>query len=161
MNIILGIDPGLSETGWGIIASDGQRYIHKDHGVIKTASSLELGERLVSIHDALYEIIQQFKPNYAGIESLFFAKNVLSAIPVAHARGIMMYTLSKYALSIKELPPQEIKRSIVGNGRADKFQVQHMVKILLGLPDVPKPDHAADALAAAICRANSVHLEDM
>lgn len=154
MSRILGIDPGLAQTGWGVIETGSGRYLHVAHGTVVTAARTPLGERLAAIRDGLREIVGIHSPDRAGIESLFFFKNVTSAIPVAQARGVVLLMLHEAGIPAVELPPGEIKRSITGAGRADKRQVQEMVRLLLGLDGIPKPDHAADALAAAICCAN-------
>ncbi len=148
---ILGIDPGLAQTGYGIIDIETNRIIHKAHGVIKTASGREISERLHSIYNQLSDIIDEYKPDEAGIEALYFAKNVLSAIPVAESKGVIHLLCSQHGISNYEYTPLEIKQTIVGNGRADKKQVQQLVMFLLKLDELPKPDHCADALAAAIC----------
>jgi crossover junction endodeoxyribonuclease RuvC len=116
---------------------------------------METGLRLLRIYDRLCELIREFSPSEAGIENLFFAKNITSALPVAQARGAVFLLLAQKSLPFVDYPPQMIKRAVVGNGRAEKSQVQEMVKFLLGLKEIPKPDHAADALAAAICHAHS------
>ncbi len=151
MTRILGIDPGLASTGWGIIEVENGKYRYIDHGVISTASSRPSGTRLKIIHDELEEVILRFKPDKGGVESLYFAKNVKSAIPVAQARGVILYLLEKCSVSAFEYTPLVIKQAITGSGRADKKQVQELVRLLLSLREVPKPDHSADALAAAIC----------
>lgn len=155
MKRILGLDPGLAETGYGIVDVKGSRYIHICHGVIKTSPRMTEGRRLGEIFDKLQELIEVFSPKEAGIESLFFAKNITSALPVAQARGVVLLVLAQKGILCENYPPQAIKQAIVGHGRAEKHQVQDMVKLLLGLTEIPKPDHAADALAAAICHANS------
>ncbi|HOV63485.1 MAG TPA: crossover junction endodeoxyribonuclease RuvC [Spirochaetia bacterium] len=154
--VLLGLDPGLAETGWGVLSVERGRYRHIDHGSIVTDASLSNGKRLSIIYERIIEVIDTFKPQRAGIESLFFAKNRLSAIPVAQARGVLLLALEQRGVPSIEYPPQEIKQAITGNGRAEKMQVQELVKILLSLPEIPKPDHAADALAAAICCCNSI-----
>lgn len=154
--ILLGLDPGLAETGWGVLSLERGKYRHIGHGSIATEASLPNGKRLSIIYDRLIEIVDTFHPQNAGIESLFFAKNRLSAIPVAQARGVLLLALEQRGIPAVEYPPQEIKQAITGNGRAEKIQIQELVKILLCLPEIPKPDHAADALAAAICCANSL-----
>ena len=148
---ILGIDPGLAQTGYGIIDIKNSRLVHVEHGVIKTDSKELISERLLSIYNQLSEVIEFFKPDEAGIESLYFAKNVLSAIPVAESKGVIHLLCSQNKIDNYEYTPLEIKQTIVGNGRAEKKQVQELVKFLLKLEKIPKPDHCADALAAAIC----------
>jgi crossover junction endodeoxyribonuclease RuvC len=148
---ILGLDPGLAETGWGIFTVDNGRYRLVDHGVIHTSPGEGTGDRLEKIYREVQNVIDRFSPSAAGVESIFFARNRTSAIPVAQARGVLLLALHQRGVAIFEYSPQEIKRAITGNGRADKFQVQGLLKLLLGLKEIPKPDHAADAIAAAIC----------
>lgn len=151
MTSILGIDPGLASTGWGVVGVEGNRSRHLAHGTIRTAAGGSLAERLVSIYEEVLDVVGRFAPAEAGIEMLYFARNTSSALPVAHARGAIMVALARAGVVCHEYPPQEIKQSIVGNGRATKDQVQQMVKLLLGLSEIPQPDHSADALAAALC----------
>ncbi len=147
---VLGIDPGLASTGWGIIDSSGTRHQHMDHGTIST-SSKELPERrLLILYREITSLIDSFKPVGMGIETLFFKKNISSAMPVAQARGVVLLAAAQKGLQVGEFSPVTIKQSVVGAGAASKGQVQQMVRLLLGLPEIPKPDHAADALAAAI-----------
>ncbi|MDC7123917.1 MAG: crossover junction endodeoxyribonuclease RuvC [Spirochaetales bacterium] len=153
---ILGFDPGLANTGWGVIDADSSRLKLIDYGAITTDSKAPQGERLGVIFDETKKIIRRFKPDAAGIESLYFAKNVTSAIPVAEARGILLLSLYKSGIISEEYTPQQIKQAITGVGKADKKQVQNMIKIILGLTEIPKPDHAADALGAAICCFNNL-----
>jgi crossover junction endodeoxyribonuclease RuvC len=148
---LLGLDPGLADTGYGIIEINDGKLSHLAHGSIRTASTLGTGERLLEIQQSVLKLIRRYRPEAAGIESLFFAKNITSAIPVAQARGVLLLTLQKAGIPAKEFAPQEIKMAISGSGRADKRQVQELVRRLVGLDEYPKPDHAADALAAAIC----------
>ncbi|WP_455381729.1 crossover junction endodeoxyribonuclease RuvC [Salinispira pacifica] len=158
MKRIIGIDPGLAHTGWGVVDAEGSRYHYCEHGVISTTSGTGVGERLLFIYDSLVEILNRFSPSEAGIESLYFSRNITSAIPVAQARGIVLLALAQNGVAAAEYPPQAIKQAIVGAGRAEKHQVQELVRVLLGLEKIPKPDHAADALAAAICHANTANV---
>lgn len=153
--IVLGVDPGLAHTGYGIILAAKNKFTLVDAGVIATSSSLPAGKRLEKIYTELIKIIQKNRPDQAGVESLYFAKNSSSAIPVAQARGVVLMALSQYGVATSEYPPQAIKQAIVGNGKAEKRQVQQLLQLLLGLPTTPTPDHAADALAAAVCHFNS------
>jgi crossover junction endodeoxyribonuclease RuvC len=148
---VLGLDPGLADTGFGVIEAGEGHIRHLDHGSIATSPALATGVRLEKIRDGVIEIIERFRPAQAGIESLYFAKNITSALPVAQARGVLLLTLHQYNIPAFEFAPQQIKVAITGSGRADKRQVQELVRMLLGLSGYPKPDHAADALAAAIC----------
>ena len=154
---IIGIDPGLANTGYGIIEIEHSRYRALGHGVISTAAGLSSGKRLKIIYDQLAELMSRYKPQEAGIEDLFFAKNAVSAFPVAQAKGVALLLLEQHGIPFREYPPQAIKQAIVGRGRAEKAQVQELTKVLLGLDAVPKPDHAADALAAAICHYNNLN----
>jgi len=155
---VIGIDPGLANTGWGIIESDGVRFKYIKHGTIETQADIPSTLRLKEIYDKLCELINQYKPTHAGIETLYFSKNVSSAMPVAQARGVQLLALGNCNILTGEYTPIQIKQAVVGNGRGTKRQVQDMVKLLLKLSSYPKPDHAADALAAAICHVNSVRI---
>lgn len=152
---LIGVDPGLASTGYGVIGCEGSRIVHKAHGVIRTRSSEASGERLLRIFDRIHELCEQYEPAAAGIESLFFASNVTSALPVAQSRGVVLLAFAQAGIPAFEYPPQAIKQALVGQGRADKHQVAELVRLLLGMPDTPKPDHAADALAAAVCHFNT------
>lgn len=151
MTRVLGIDPGLASLGWGVVEVDGTKYRHIAHGVIKTTPRESPGERLMKLHHDISSIIRKYGPEQSGVENLYFARNATSAIPVAQARGVVLLALTECGVTIGEYPPQAIKQAIVGRGRAEKYQVQELVRMLLGLESVPKPDHASDALAAAIC----------
>ena len=151
---ILGVDPGLAETGFGIIDAGASKLVYVTHGVISTPADMNPGMRLQCIYDKLAAVIKKYSPAEAGIENLYFAKNITSALPVAQARGVVLLLLSQKELFAEGYSPLVIKKAIVGHGRADKNQVQEMVSFLLHLKEIPRPDHAADALAAAICHAN-------
>lgn len=148
--IILGLDPGLANTGWGVIESVRGRHRHLAHGAVVTPSTQPTGQRLNTIFQAIQVVIQRYQPHYAGIENLYFAKNETSAIPVAQARGILLLLLHQAGVVTGELTPVQIKQAVTGHGRSDKREVQTLVQILLGLNELPTPDHAADALAAAL-----------
>jgi crossover junction endodeoxyribonuclease RuvC len=152
---VIGIDPGLASLGYGIIAMDGGRLSHVVHGCITTSPGQESGERLDHIYTQIRSIIHLYKPDLGGVEDLYFFRNVSSALPVAEARGIIKLAFRHAGVPLDEFSPNAIKKSVTGTARADKEQVQEMVRILLGLAETPKPDHAADALAAAICRIHS------
>lgn len=153
--IILGLDPGLANTGWGIVEVKNNKFSCIDFGTINTASDLELGQRLAIIYDELEKIILKYKPKYAGVESLFFAKNKLSAIPVAQAKGVLLLLLNQHSIQVEEFTPIQIKQNITGSGKATKSCVQDLTKLLLGSKNTIKSDHAADALAAGICFYNT------
>ncbi|TVQ39861.1 MAG: crossover junction endodeoxyribonuclease RuvC [Spirochaetaceae bacterium] len=158
MRIILGIDPGLAQTGYGVIGIEANRFRHLDHGVITTEAGDSVGRRLHQLYRRLDDLLERYRPSDAGVESLYFARNVTSAIPVAQARGVVLLLLHARGIVTTEYPPQAIKQAIVGQGRAEKHQVQDLVRVLLGLSEAPRPDHAADALAAAICHYHSVEV---
>ena len=154
---ILGIDPGTGICGFGVIeikenSANMLRGAAKmiDNGVISTPPKTPLPERLEDIYDSLHEIIKLNKPDVVSIEKLFFTKNITTGISVAEARGVVILVCKQHKLPIFEYTPNEIKKTMTGYGSADKKQMQEMVKLHLGLKDVPKPDDAADALAAAI-----------
>ncbi len=147
---IVGIDPGTGILGFGVIEVKNNRVSLVTAGVITTPAHTPLDERLEEIFDGLTEIIAETKPDVMSIEKLFFAQNVTTAMSVSHARGVAMLTGRKARLPIAEYTPLQIKQTLTGYGKADKKQMQEMVRLHLGLKTVPKPDDAADALAAAI-----------
>jgi len=149
----LGIDPGLSEVGFGVVEVKKDAPIFVDCGIIKTKPSHSLAERLLIIKNDLNELLQMHTYAAAGMEELFFVKNITNGIKVAHARGVIMAEIQQKGLPIYEMTPSEIKNNICGSGQADKLQVQSMVQRLLGLSTLPKPHDAADALAIAILTA--------
>ncbi len=146
----LGIDPGTGRLGFGVIDSVRGKLSLVDAGIVTTPAHTPTNERLEDIFDSLNEIIGHLKPDRVAIEKLFFARNVTTAMSVAEARGVALLVCQKYKLPIEEYTPLQIKQSITGYGKADKKQVQEMVRLQLGLKTVPKPDDVADALAAAI-----------
>ncbi len=147
---IIGIDPGTGILGFGVIEVINKKAVMLDAGVIKTPAHTPLDERLVEIYDSLQEIINDTKPQVMCIEKLFFAKNVTTAMSVSHARGVAMLAGKKAGLIVAEYTPLQIKQTLTGYGRADKQQMQEMVRMHLNLKETPKPDDCADALAAAI-----------
>jgi crossover junction endodeoxyribonuclease RuvC len=154
MHRIIGVDPGLASTGWGVIEADARparRVRYLSHGCIETLPDKPLTERLLFIHNALAEVLETWKPAEAAVETLYFGRNITSALPVAEARGVLCMTLAEAGLPVRELTPNAIKQAVVGAARADKEQVQEMARLILGLDAIPKPNHAADALGAAIC----------
>lgn len=149
---ILGIDPGTGILGFGVIDLDDRGKVSLvDAGVIRTPVHQPDSERLVTIYDELHEIITANKPTVMSVEKLFFAQNVTTAMSVSQARGVVLLCGKQHKLELYEYTPNQIKLAITGHGKADKKQMQEMVRILLGLKEVPQPDDAADALAAAIC----------
>lgn len=156
--IIVGFDPGLATLGYGVIESDKGRVKVIDYGVVLTPKDENLPTRLCMLEEGVKKIIDKFKPNEIAIEELFFAKNVTTGINVAHARGVILLTAVKECGMIFEYTPLQIKQALTGYGRADKRQIQEMVRRFLGLKDIPKPDDAADALAVAITHAQTNRL---
>ena len=152
---ILGIDPGLASTGWAVVDYAESRYRCAGWGVIETVKDKKRGERLLLIYDALQSILDTYSPDEAGMETLYFAKNVTSALFVAEARGAVTLCLTRNDVPLFEYSPNCIKKSVSGTAKADKSLVQQYVKLLLGLSEIPQPDHAADALAAAITHIHS------
>lgn len=149
--IILGIDPGIADTGYGVIESAGSKLTCLAYGSIKTDSKLDLISRLEILHCELDKIIKKYKPDLAAIEQLFFNKNVRTALIVGQARGVVLLTLKQNKLTIIDYTPSQVKSAVSAYGQASKLQVQKMVKLILNLKELPKPDDAADALAVAIC----------
>lgn len=158
---ILGIDPGYAILGYGIVDIVGNKFSVVDYGAITTDPSMDMPSRLVKLFDGLTELISAFKPDEASIEELFFNSNAKTAILVGEARGVAVLACAKGNLKINEYTPLQIKQALVGCGRADKTQVQFMVKTMLNLKEVPKPDDTADALAAAICHGHSAGRRDI
>ncbi len=157
---VLGIDPGTGILGFGVIDVHGQKIKLVEAGVIKTPAHTPHDERLEEIFDGLQEIIAATKPDKFSIEKLFFSRNVTTAMTVAEARGVAILAARKAGLPIAEYTPMQIKQTLTGYGKADKKQVQEMVRIQLGLTEVPKPDDCADALAAAITYAFMSRLDE-
>jgi len=149
--IILGIDPGTATTGYGVIDYKKKKLTCLDYGVIETPAKTDMGERLKQLNFDLDQIIKKYKPEMAAVESLFFFKNLKTAMPVSQARGVILFTLAKRNVPAVDFTPQQAKTSVTGYGKATKNQVQKMVKNILNLEEIPKPDDAADALAIAIC----------
>jgi crossover junction endodeoxyribonuclease RuvC len=159
--VILGVDPGTAITGYGVVASDGDRLQSISYGAIITPPDWPMPRRLRHIHRELSAIVAKHAPTDAVVEKLFFSKNVRTALSVGQARGVALLAAEEAGLSIHEYTPLQIKQAVVGYGRADKGQVQQMVKLLLQLDSIPQPDDAADALAVAICHAHSARFERM
>ena len=152
---ILGIDPGIADTGWGLIEKNKAGELKcLGYGSIQTSSKLSLFERLVILNDELNQIIKKYNPEIAGVEELFFYKNVKTALTVGHARGVILLNIKQNNLKLKEFTPLQVKQAVSTYGRASKTQVQKMVKMILNLKEIPRPDDAADALAVAVCASN-------
>ena len=152
--VILGIDPGLAHTGWGVVETRGPICRARAYGCVTTTASEPIDLRLGRIYRKLREVIEKYGPTELAIESIYFGENTKSAIATAQARGAAIVACSTAGLSVGEYTPMQIKQAVVGTGSADKAQVMYMVRNLLHLDHDPRPDHAADALACAICHAN-------
>ncbi|HEY4280471.1 MAG TPA: crossover junction endodeoxyribonuclease RuvC [Conexibacter sp.] len=152
--IVLGIDPGTANTGYGVIARRRSRVVALDGGVIETPAGQPLERRLATIHARLAELIAEHSPEAVAVEDLYFGANARSAFQVGQARGVVLLAAGQNGIPCSSYTPQQVKGAVCGNGRADKLQVQQMVQRLLSLTELPRPDHAADALAVAICHAN-------
>ena len=153
--IILGIDPGIANTGYGVIKAELSTLTPLGFGCIQTASKDESAQRLKAIYDKLIQLATEYQPELFVLEDLFFSKNVSSAFAVGEARGVTKLVAASTNRQVYSYPPTQVKQAIVGYGKASKRQVQEMVKLLLKLKEIPRPDHAADALAIAICHARS------
>ena len=154
--IILGIDPGTATTGYGVIEKTKNEIKCVDYGCILTSKEFSDAERLKDINQQLNKVINEYKPDAMSIENVYFFKNLKTAMPVSQAKGVILFTAAKKKLPIYEFTPLQIKMAMVGYGRAEKKQVQQMVKLLLNIKELPRPDDAADALAVAICCSNSI-----
>jgi crossover junction endodeoxyribonuclease RuvC len=152
---IFGIDPGSDRTGYGCVESDGSRHRIIISGAL-TATGSSFPEKLLKIHTGLAGLLAECRPDCVAIENLFHSNNARSALKLGHARGVAMLAAVEAGLPVAEYTPAEIKRAVVGYGRAEKHQVQQMVKLLLGLPALPTPHDAADALAVAICHSHAM-----
>lgn len=149
--LVIGIDPGSALTGFGVIKETGNKLSPVDYGCIRTSPSESLELRLLRIYHDVKRLINEYKPDFFAVEELFFNKNVRTALAVGHARGAILLAAAECGLAVYEYTPLQVKQAVVGYGRADKNQVQFMVKTILSLPQAPKPDDVADALAVAIC----------
>lgn len=156
---VLGVDPGSIKSGYGLVEQQGTQLVAVEYGVIRTTPKTPLAQRLLEISARLTEIIGQLAPDVIAVEDVFFAHNVKSALKLGQSRGAILLTAAQAQLSIAEYTPLEVKQSVVGYGRADKAQVQQMVKVLLHLKNIPRPDDAADALAIAICHHHSAKMQ--
>ena len=155
---VIGIDPGTAITGWGVVEGQGNDLSMVAAGVVTTQAGLPLPKRLQIIYRDLTEIIAHWQPESAAVEELFFSKNAKTALAVGHGRAAAILALANGNLSVTEYKPLEVKQAVTGYGGADKLQMQKMVKILLALDEIPRPDDAADALAVAICHLHSARL---
>jgi crossover junction endodeoxyribonuclease RuvC len=152
--IVLGIDPGVANTGYGVVAHRRGRLVALDGGVIETAAGQDAGARLARIHERVGALMDEYAPDAVAVEDLYFGENARSAFAVGQARGVVILAAGQRGVRTSSYTPQQVKAAVCGSGRAAKDQVQRMVQTLLMLQELPKPDHAADALAVAICHAN-------
>jgi len=155
---VLGIDPGTATTGYGVVEEAKGELRSVTFGVIKTPAGQPLAKRLQAIYQEIRSLVAKWQPQAAAVEELFFSRNVRTAMSVGQARGVALLALADAGLDVAEYTPLTIKQAVTGYGNADKAQVQEMVRLLLGLADIPRPDDAADALAVAICHFHSARL---
>jgi crossover junction endodeoxyribonuclease RuvC len=153
--IVLGIDPGLANAGYGVVARRDRRLVALDGGVIDTPAGLPIERRLATIHARALELIDEHRCTAMAVEQLYFGQNVQTAFAVGHARGVALLAAGQRGVPCFSYTPQRVKSAVCGNGRAPKDQVARMVQTLLSLPELPTPDHASDALAVAVCHHNA------
>ena len=155
---VLGIDPGLASTGFGVVARHAGRVIALDGGVVTTGAAAALEVRLARLHERVEALLAEHGPDAVALEALYFGRNARSAFAVGQARGVVLLAAGQAGVPCVDYTPQQVKGAVCGSGRADKAQVGRMVQALLSLPQPPHPDHAADALAVAICHVNHAPL---
>lgn len=156
---IIGIDPGYARMGYGVLDYRNDKFTIRDFGCIETSPKTPFPERLLTLHNAVFEICEHFHPDVMSIEELFFAKNQTTAIGAAQARGVAILAAAMHHMPVYEYTPMQVKLAVVGYGNAEKAQVQDMVRRILRLKKAPKPDDVADALALAICHAHTGNLD--
>jgi crossover junction endodeoxyribonuclease RuvC len=156
--IVLGLDPGTANTGYGVVARRRNRLVALDGGVIETAAGAPFERRLAQIHARVAELLDEHRPDCVALEDLYFGANARSAFAVGQARGVTMLAAGERDIPCASYTPQQVKAAVCGSGRAPKDQVARMVQALLALPEPPRPDHASDALAVAVCHANRAPL---
>ena len=149
--LTLGVDPGTARLGYGLVRSIGQEREALAYGVLETSAAVPMPERLLTLHAGLRDVIEEFLPSSMAVERLFFARNVTTALVVGQARGVILLAAAQFGIPVSEYTPAEVKQSVSGYGKADKGQMQEMVRLVLGLDHIPQPDDAADALAIALC----------
>jgi len=153
--VVLGIDPGTAITGYGVVTEEGHASRALAYGVIRTPANQPLPQRLVTIYAELNALLDQFQPAAVAVEEVFFSKNARTALSVGHARGVVLLAVAQRDIPLFHYKPTQVKQAVTGYGGADKRQIQEMVRMLLGLDDIPRPDDAADALAIALCHLHS------
>jgi crossover junction endodeoxyribonuclease RuvC len=159
--LILGIDPGTAITGYGLVREDDSGLALVNYGTITTPAGQPLPQRLQAIYQGLMHLIEEYQPEAAAVEELFFSRNARTALVVGHARGVSLLAMAESGLPIHEYKPLEVKQAVAGYGGADKHQVQEMVRMLLHLDHIPKPDDAADAVAVAVCHIHSAQMTSL
>lgn len=159
--LVVGIDPGVATTGYGVVRDTRDGIVLVDFGIITTPPRMPLAQRLLVLHRELEKIVQLHRPESSAVEKLFFQKNVTTAIAVGQARGVALLTMAENSIEVSEYTPLEVKQAVAGYGSADKKQVQYMVRALLNMEEIPSPDDAADALAIAICHLHSVRFRNL
>ena len=156
--VVIGIDPGTANLGYGVVERRGAQLVALDGGTIQTAARLDAGERLAIIHERVGELLDAYRPEALAVEDLYFGTNAHSAFAVGQARGVVILAAGQRGLPCSSYTPQQVKNAVCGSGRAGKDEVQRMVQRLLALAELPAPDHAADALAVAICPAQGARM---
>ena len=152
---ILGIDPGTAIMGYGIVDYAGNRFVPRDYGCIRSAAGVSQHLRLRKLFHQLNDLLKEYQPNCLAVEELFFSRNSKTALAVGQARGIVLLAAAEAGIDVYEYTPLQVKQAVVGLGRAEKKQVQYMIRVILNLPETPRPDDVADALAVAVCHANN------
>ncbi len=153
---IIGLDPGFGIVGYGVVDIQGKSESLVKYGAIRTSAKDSIPKRIEKIYDVLSQILTEYMPDESAVEELYFFRNVTTAISVGEARGVMLLALEKFGVKIYEYTPMEVKLSVTGYGKATKRQVQEMVRVMLNMNDIPRPDDAADALAIALCHAHQI-----
>ncbi|TFG82556.1 MAG: crossover junction endodeoxyribonuclease RuvC [Spirochaetales bacterium] len=148
---VLGVDPGLASVGWGVVDTDGVHLFYRGHGCISTLANRDMSDRLATIRDGLLAVADEYAPAEVAMEGLFFSRNVTSALKVSEVRGVIRLAFRDRGIALSEYLPNAVKQASAGSASAGKADVQAFIKMVLGLKTVPKPDHAADALAVAVC----------
>lgn len=155
--IVMGIDPGFAITGYGVVRYSENRFQSLEYGAVKTSPKEEFSGRLLLVYEELNRLICSYRPDFVAVEELFFNTNARSALKVGQGRGVAVLCAALQRIPVFEYTPLQVKQAVSGYGRADKQQVQQMIKVLLGLKEIPRPDDAADALGVAICHAHTYH----
>lgn len=153
--VIVGIDPGFAITGYGVVKYEGNKFSVIDYGAVTTKAGGDFSQRLLVLDRGLESVVVKYRPDAVAVEELFFNKNIKTALAAAHGRGVALVAAARSGVKVFEYTPLQVKQAVVGYGRAEKQQIQQMVKAILNLPEIPRPDDVADALAVAICHGHS------